>query len=134
MPGDHAAPVWRGPIDAVAVEALHGEAFGHAPVDHDWTAQLEGHSLGWVTVHHGDRLVGFVNVAWDGAGHAFVIDTIVAASHRRRGVGAAMVHVATERARDAGCEWLHVDFDPEHAHFYWEECGFNPAHAGTIEL
>ncbi len=33
------------------------------------------HSLGWVTAHDGDVLVGFVNVAWDGGDHAFLLDT-----------------------------------------------------------
>lgn len=126
--------VWRGPVDAVAVEGLHGESFGHAPIDHDWAAQLERHSLGWVTAHDGNRLVGFVNVAWDGAGHAFILDTMVADTHRRRGLGAALVHRATDGARAAGCEWLHVDFDPEHTHFYLEECVFDPTYAGLMSL
>ena len=32
-------------------------------------------------------LVGFVNVAWDGGVHAFLLDTTVVPEYRRRGVG-----------------------------------------------
>jgi len=63
---------WRGDFDSAAVEALHAEGFGHAPVEYDWNAQVERHSLGWVCASDGDDLVGFVNVAWDGGVHAFI--------------------------------------------------------------
>ena len=83
-----------------------------------WTttgvAQVERHSLGWVTARDGDLLVGFVNVAWDGAIHAFILDTLVAATHQRHGRRhASWLGMATDQARSAGCEWLHVDFDDE---------------------
>jgi GNAT superfamily N-acetyltransferase len=80
------------------------------------------------------ELVGFVNVPWDGAVHAFIIDTLVAASARRRGVGTRLIEVAAENARAAGCEWLHVDFDDELRPFYFGGCGFKPTNAGLIAL
>ncbi|MGA2053646.1 MAG: GNAT family N-acetyltransferase, partial [Opitutales bacterium] len=40
--------------------------------------------------------------------HAFLMDTAVAERVRRQEVGTTVVAVATERARAAGCEWLHV--------------------------
>ena len=47
-------------------------------LDIDWRAQVERHSLGWVcATDGGGSLVGFVNVAWDGGVHAFVLDTLV---------------------------------------------------------
>jgi ribosomal protein S18 acetylase RimI-like enzyme len=122
---------WRGPLENDEVNALHAEAFGHAVLDDDWQAQLERHSLGWVSARDGEALVGFVNVAWDGGVHAFLLDTIVAASHRRRGIGRELVAVAEAAARAAGCEWLHVDFDDELAPFYFDACGFTPAPAGV---
>ncbi len=125
---------WRAEVDDAAVEALHAEGFGHAPKDYAWRAQLEGHSLGWACAFDGDDLVGFVNVAWDGAGHAFVVDTLVAERAQRRGVGTRLVAIATERAREAGCEWLHVDFDPHLRGFYLDACGFTSTDAGLIEL
>jgi GNAT superfamily N-acetyltransferase len=81
-----------------------------------------------------DELVGFVNVAWDGAGHAFLLDTMVTSRARRRGVGTKLVAVAVAQARAAGCEWLHVDFDDHLRSFYFDACGFVPTEAGLIAL
>ena len=97
-------------------------------------AQLEGHSLGWVVARDGDALVGFVNVAWDGLVHAWIQDTMVAEVARHRGVGTQLIAVATEHAREAGCEWLHVDFEDHLRPFYFDACGFTPTNAGLIEL
>jgi hypothetical protein len=45
------------------------------------------HSLGWVTARQPDgALVGFVNVAWDGGDHAFLLDTKVATENQRQGI------------------------------------------------
>jgi GNAT superfamily N-acetyltransferase len=128
------AYTWRGDIRNPELNALHAEGFDHRLLDDDWRGQLERHSLGWVCARDGERLVGFVNVAWDGAAHAFVLDTLVAADHRRRGIGRRLVEIATEQARAAGCEWLHVDFEDELTRFYTESCGFRPTPAGLIEL
>lgn len=70
---------WRGPFGNDALNVLHAEGFGHRVMDIDWTGRLQRHSLGRVTAHDGARLTGFVNVAWDGGVHAFVLDTVVAA-------------------------------------------------------
>ena len=61
------------------------------PGPRDWRAQVERHSLGWVCARDGGDLAGFVNVAWDGGAHAFILDTMVAARMRRRGIGAGLV-------------------------------------------
>jgi GNAT superfamily N-acetyltransferase len=128
--------VWRGDVDNAALEALHAEGFGHEPVPFDWRARLERHSLGWVCAWRteGRRLVGFVNVIWDGGAHAFVLDTVVATEARRAGVGAGLVAVAVREARAAGCEWLHVDFEDHLRPFYFDACGFRPTDAGLIAL
>jgi GNAT superfamily N-acetyltransferase len=125
---------WRGDFESAEVEALHAEGFGHAVFDYDWMGQVERHSLGWVCARDGDELVGFVNVPWDGATHAFILDTLVAKRARRHGIGTRLVELAATEARAAGCEWLHVDFDDELSAFYYESCGFKPAPAGLIEL
>ncbi|HEX2357413.1 MAG TPA: GNAT family N-acetyltransferase, partial [Micromonosporaceae bacterium] len=70
---------WRGDFGNDEVNALHAEGFDHEPLTYDWWAQVEGHSLGWVCARDGGELVGFVNVAWDGGSHAFVLDTLVTA-------------------------------------------------------
>ncbi len=41
---------------------------------------------------------------------------------------------AATHAKAAGCEWLHVDFEPELAPFYFDACGFRPTDAGLIHL
>jgi GNAT superfamily N-acetyltransferase len=125
---------WRGEFDNADLNALHAEGFDHAPLDDDWWGQVNRHSLGWVCARDAGGLVGFVNVAWDGAIHAFVLDTLVSARLRRRGVGAGLVAVAVERAKAAGCEWLHVDFDDHLRGFYFDACGFTPTNAGLIAL
>ena len=125
---------WRGEFDNDSLNALHAEAFGHDVTDDDWHEQVLRHSLGWVTAHDGDDLVGFVNVPWDGATHAFILDTIVRTETRRRGVGTRLVEIAVTNTREAGCEWLHVDFDDEHRSFYFDACEFQPTNAGLIGL
>ena len=125
---------WRGVFTNPELNRLHAEGFVHRVLDDDWVAQVEGHSLGWVTARDGDQLVGFVNLAWDGAIHAFILDTLVAATHRRHGIATELVGVATDQARSAGCEWLHVDFDDDLRELYFGACGFTPTNAGLIQL
>ena len=125
---------WRGDFDNATVNALHAEGFEHRVLDDDWWAQVNRHSLGWVCARQGGELVGFVNVAWDGGVHAFVLDTMVTAGVRRHGVGAELVAVAVREASAAGCEWLHVDFEDHLRPFYFDACGFSPTNAGLIQL
>jgi GNAT superfamily N-acetyltransferase len=79
-------------------------------------------------------LAGFVNVLWDGLVHAWIQDTMVAASARGRGIGTQLIARATDAARAAGCEWLHVDFDDDLGDFYFAACGFQPTMAGLKPL
>lgn len=127
---------WRGDFDNVSLNALHAEGFGGPPGDVDWRARLERHSLGWVCAWDGDSdsLVGFVNVAWDGGVHAFVLDTVVAQRYRSQGIGAGLIAAAARHARTAKCQWLHVDFEEHLRSFYFEACGFRPTAAGLIPL
>ena len=91
-------------------------------------------SLGHVGALSDKRLVGFVNVAWDGGHHAFILDTTVHPDFRRKGIGTRLVREAVEIASGAGAEWLHVDFEPALVSFYREACGFVPTEAGLIKL
>ncbi|WP_434027035.1 GNAT family N-acetyltransferase [[Pseudomonas] boreopolis] len=125
---------WRGPFANSEVNQLHAECFGHRLLEDDWWSQVNRFSLGWVCLRQSAELVGFVNVAWDGGVHAFVLDTMVTASSRRQGLATALVREAVERAKEAGCEWLHVDFDPHLRAFYFGACGFKPTDAGVIQL
>ncbi|MEV5604593.1 GNAT family N-acetyltransferase [Streptomyces sp. NPDC052299] len=125
---------WRGAFDNAAVNALHAEAFGHVQENSDWQTRVVRHSLGWVCARSDERLVGFVNVAWDGGVHAFVLDTMVAQDVRNSGVGTELVTAAAQGARAADCEWLHVDFEEHLRPFYFDACGFRPTDAGLIAL
>ena len=125
---------WRGEFENAAVNALHAEGFGHRVGDVDWHARVHRHSLGWVCAREAGALVGFVNVAWDGGVHAFVLDTVVDGRARRRGVGTGLIQAAVRHVRAAGCEWLHVDFEDHLQSFYFDACGFKPTTAGLIAL
>jgi ribosomal protein S18 acetylase RimI-like enzyme len=126
--------VWRGAFDSAEVEQLHAQCFDRERGVWDWAGQVERHSLGWVCARVDGLLIGWVNVVWDGAGHAFIVDTIVRETHRGRGIATDLVVAATSGARDAGCEWLHVDFEDYLVEFYVGACGFTPAQAGLIRL
>lgn len=125
---------WRGLVRNEEINQLHAEGFDHALVEVDWTDVLTRLSLGWVTARDGQSLVGFVNVIWDGHSHAFIEDTLVAHRARRQGIGKELLAVATKQSREAGCEWLHVDFDEHLKKFYFDACGFRPTTAGLIQL
>ena len=125
---------WRGEFANEELNTLHAEAFAHPILAIDWIGKVQAHSLGWVTAREGRELIGFVNVPWDGAIHAFIVDTIVSARVQRHGVGTRLVDIAAHEATAAGCGWLHVDFDEEHRTFYLGRCGFRPTPAGLRAL
>ncbi|WP_375451523.1 GNAT family N-acetyltransferase [uncultured Devosia sp.] len=90
-------------------------------------------SLAHIGAYDGALLVGFVNVAWDGGSHAFILDTCVAGDYQRRGIATRLVAAAVEAARARGVRWLHVDFEPRLDGFY-RGCGFGPTAAGLMAL
>ena len=122
-------------VDDAELSALHGRAFGGDPgVVQPWARRLAEHALTWIGAFEERRLIGFVQVAWDGGPHAFLIDTAVDPDHQGRGIGTAVVKAATDEARSAGCDWLHVDYEPHLEAFYRHSCGFRPTPAGLIRL
>ena len=124
----------RFPVDDDELSTLHALAF-ESPVEvQPWAARLERHALTWVGAFSNDRLVGFVQVCWDGGAHAFVLDTAVHPEYGRQGIGRQLVRAASEEALAAGCEWLHVDYEPHLADFYLKACGFSPTDAGLLRL
>ncbi|WP_404406756.1 GNAT family N-acetyltransferase [Pelagibacterium halotolerans] len=90
-------------------------------------------SLGHVGAYDEKRLIGFVNIAWDGGIHAFILDTCVDPDFRRRGIATQLVKAAETLARSRGAHWLHVDFEP-HLEGFYRACGFRPTGAGLIDL
>lgn len=133
MGDQHLDLAWRSPVtDLEMVDLVRSH--GGEPVA-GWWDQIRAHSLGWVSARTADgRLVGFVNVAWDGGDHAFLLDTKTRGDHQHRGIGTRLVARAAAEARRAGCEWLHVDFRPGLDRFYLDACGFSPTAAGLIRL
>ena len=122
------------PITSDALNDLRMESWADMGAS-DWEPVF-ARSKGWVCAHDDERLVGFVNVAWDGGAHAFLLDTTVHRDYQRRGIGTALVREATELARDGGAEWLHVDWDEsdEALAAFYRGCGFVPTPAGLIHL
>lgn len=111
------------------------ELFAVSWPDHRWrdfTSELK-HCPAIVCAYEGDRLVGFVKLAWDGGVHVFLLDTTVHPDLRRRGIGRRLVEHAIDVARANGIRWLHVDFAPELRAFY-RGCGFRHTEAGLIRL
>ncbi|WHO24877.1 GNAT family N-acetyltransferase [Agrobacterium tumefaciens] len=103
-----------------------------SPVREDLPAILS-RSLTHIGAYADEQLVGFMNVAWDGGIHAFILDTCVATRMRGKGIATRMVIEATNVARERGAKWLHVDFEPHLTSFY-RNCGFRPTEAGLIQL
>lgn len=129
--------VWRGDFTSSEANQLHADAFDHRVYEDsewDWVRLCNEHSLGWVTARIDGRLVGFVNVLWDGSVHAWIQDEMVSSVVRRQGIGLRLIRLARDAAGQAGCEWLHVDFDDDLRPFYFDAAGFTPTNAGLIDL
>lgn len=90
-------------------------------------------NLGHVCATLDGVVVGFVNVAWDGGAHAFLLDPTVRTDFQRQGIGTQLVRHAADLARSKGVEWLHVDYEPQLSGFY-AKCGFQSTEAGLMNL
>jgi GNAT superfamily N-acetyltransferase len=113
------------------LNALFGAAWpNHTPTN--FQASL-GHSLAYICAYQGRRLVGFVNLAWDGGAHAFLLDTTVHPDYQRRRIGRELVARAAQVAREQGIHWLHVDYEP-HLEAFYRGCGFVHTEAGLMRL
>ncbi len=119
------------PVSNAALNELFAAAWdGH--VESDFTP-IHARSLVYVCAYDGKRLVGYVNVAWDGGIHAFLLDTTVHPDAQRRGIGGELVRHAAEASRERGIVWLHVDYEP-HLEGFYQSCGFNDTAAGLMRL
>ncbi len=119
-------PVTNEELHSLFVEAWEGHGLT------DFRPILD-RSLAFVCAYYETQLVGFVNVAWDGGIHAFILDTTVHRKFQRRGIGLNLVKQAETAARAQGAEWLHVDFESHLKNFY-DKCGFKNTSAGLKNL
>lgn len=90
-------------------------------------------SLTYICAFDGQDLIGFVNVAWDGGIHGFILDTTVHPDYQRKGIGTKLMRYAAKIAAKRGIEWLHVDYEP-HLHTFYRRCGYRRTEAGLLHL
>ena len=90
-------------------------------------------SLVYVCAYKRTELIGFVNVAWDGGFHAFLLDTTVHPDFRRKGIGTELVKRAIDACKRKGVQWLHVDYE-EYLKSFYRKCGFFPTKAGLYHF
>jgi GNAT superfamily N-acetyltransferase len=121
----------RAPLEMPVLQDLFVRAWdGHRKPGYE--AVLD-RAFTWVSASDDHRLVGFVNVAWDGGVHFFLLDTTVDPSYQRKGIGTALVRRAIDACRGHG-EWMHVDSDAELMERLYFPAGFAPANAGTVSV
>lgn len=119
------------PLSNEALQALFSSAW-NSPCTTDFAPILQ-RSLAYICALDSNQLVGFVNLAWDGGVHAFLLDTSVHTDYQRQGIGTALVRLALEAARERGVEWVHVDYEP-HLEGFYSACGFRETRAGLVKL
>lgn len=119
------------PVSDEALNALFAAAWrDHRPVAFEPVLRR---SLAYVCAHAAGELIGYVNLAWDGRAHAFLLDTTVHPQHQRRGIGRALVARAIEQAQARGVSWVHVDHEP-HLRGFYAACGFRASEAGLHRI
>ena len=118
-------------VDNAVLNALFTAAWDvHHPTDFEVKHR---HSLLYVCAFDSAQVIGYINVAWDGGVHAFLLDTTVHPNYQHQGIGSRLVREAADAAKGHGIEWLHVDFEPHLTDFY-RTCGFVHTEAGLMNL
>lgn len=132
MPDEQAPTSYarRAAIAPGQLQALFALSWGATKPGYDRVLER---SFTWVTAHSGEELVGFVNVAWDGGAHFFLLDTTVHPELRRRGIGRRLVAEALAACRGRQ-GWLHVDAEGDLMEALYRPCGFVPTAAGIIRI
>ncbi|MGI8553918.1 MAG: GNAT family N-acetyltransferase [Dehalococcoidia bacterium] len=90
-------------------------------------------SFTWIAAIARGILVGFVNIAWDGGVHFFLLDLTVHPEWQHRGIGSRLVHEAIVECQGRG-EWLHVDSSRELMDGFYRPCGFSDTDAGILSV
>jgi ribosomal protein S18 acetylase RimI-like enzyme len=137
MPGAGTTPldgirfITKPDVDLALLKQLFEEAWPEHP-HRDFELILPC-SLTYVCAFAGEKLVGFVNVASDGAAHAFLLDVTVHPAFRRQGIATEIIRLAAAASRERGAEWLHVDYEPRLRGLY-RKSGFGWTEAGLLRL
>jgi len=116
--------------ETAALERLFEAAWGNPKRGYE---RVFDHSFTWISAYAADELVGFVNVAWDGDVHFFLLDTTVDPAWQGRGIASRLVAEAIDACRGHG-EWLHVDADTALMERLYLPAGFEPTPAGVLDL
>ena len=108
-------------LDINALNSFMGKVWK----DHMWIDynQVLSRSLSYITAHWGNEIIGFINIAWDGNKHAFLLDTSVDPNFRNKGIGKELVVKAISACKANSIEWIHVDYEEKYESFY-RQCGF----------
>jgi GNAT superfamily N-acetyltransferase len=122
-------------IDPPLTDSALNDLFASAWPDHSpYNSKVVlARSLGYLGAYCDGQLIGFVNLATDWGEHAFLLDPMVDSAHRHKGIGLELIRRAADLARDRGCKWLHVDYEPVLAPFY-HAAGFRDTLAGVMRL
>ena len=120
----------RPALDEQVLQTLFQAAWGAEKPHYD---DVLARSFTWVTAMSGAELVGFVNVAWDGGSHFFLLDATVHPRWQRKGIGRRLVEEAIDACRGRG-EWLHVDAPEGLMNGFYRRCGFRATPAGLLDL
>lgn len=115
-------------LDPVELRALFVAAWGEGKADY---GRVLERSFTWISAHAGEELIGFVNIAWDGGVHFFLLDTTVPPDWQRQGIGTRLVREAIEQCRGHG-HHMHVDSSPELMRDFYLPAGFHSTDAGLI--
>ena len=81
------------PVINLELNALFANAWPEPYEDRDFMPVLEK-SLSYICAYQDTELVGFINIAWDGGLHAFLLDTTVHTRFRRQGIGQKLIEKA----------------------------------------
>lgn len=121
----------RPPLGEEELQRLFAAAWGSAKPPYQPVLRR---SFTWIAARSPDDvLVGFVNVAWDGGVHFFLLDTTVHPGWQGRGIGRVLVSEATDACRGRG-QWMHVDADEALMSGFYGRCGFRATPAGLVNL